>query len=73
MSNKPYYTASRQKKLTYVKEAFPNDRLIITMEQVYYKGAIKQSDFAVIIDTFLEGNRKNCDKMVRIVDEAEEK
>ena len=43
------------------------------MEQVYYKGAIKQSDFAVIIDTFLESNRKNYDKMVRIVDEAEEK
>jgi predicted nucleotidyltransferase len=66
MANKPSYTASRKKKISYAKEAFPNDRLILTMEQVYYKGVVKQADFAVIIDAFLKNNRKNYEKMLDI-------
>ncbi|HUD05440.1 MAG TPA: nucleotidyltransferase domain-containing protein [Candidatus Saccharimonadales bacterium] len=66
MANKPSYTASRKKKISYAKEAFPNDRLILTMEQVYYKGIVKQADLAVIIDAFLKNNRKNYEKMLDI-------
>lgn len=72
MANKPYYTASRRKKLDYVKEAFPSDSLILTMEQAYYKGIIKQTDFPLIVDAFLGNARKSYDKMLKLEQEIKE-
>lgn len=66
MANKPFYTASRKKKISYAKEAFPSDQLILKMEQAYYKGIIKQTDFTIIINAFLKSNRKNYEKMLDI-------
>lgn len=54
MTNKPFYTASRRKKIAYIKEVFPNERRPFLLEQVYNGGTIKQEDFRVFIDTFLE-------------------
>lgn len=70
MANKPFYSASRKKKLEYAKETFPNDRLILILEQIYYRGIVKQEDFAVIIDAFLKNNRKNYEKMLEIEKEV---
>jgi hypothetical protein len=66
MANKPFYTASRSEKIKYTKESWPNERRTTTFEQIYYKGIIKQEDFPMVIDTFLENARKNYDKMLEI-------
>lgn len=70
MANKPFYSTSRKKKLEYAKEAFPNDRLLLTLEQIYFKGIVKQEDFTLIIDAFLKNNRKNYEKMLEIEKEV---
>lgn len=66
MSNKPFYTASRKRKIAYTKESWPNERRTNTFEQIYYKGIIRQEDFPMIIDTFLENAKKNYQKLLDV-------
>lgn len=66
MSNKPFYTASRKGKISYTKESWPNERRTNTFEQIYYKGIIRQEDFPMVIDTFLENARKNYQKLLDV-------
>lgn len=66
MSNKPFYTASRKGKITYTKESWPNERRTNTFEQIYYKGIIRQADFPMVIDTFLENAKKNYQKLLEV-------
>lgn len=70
MANKPLYTSSRREKIQYVKEMFPSaQRQTITFEAIYYKGIIKQQDFSMVIDTFLENARKNYKKLIDVEEE----
>lgn len=78
MANKPLYISSRKIKIQYVKEMFPSaQRQTITFEAIYYKGIIRQEDFSMVIDTFLENARKNYKKLIdveaNIIKEQEEK
>lgn len=66
MANKPFYTASRKRKIAYTKEQWPNERRTTTLEQIYYKGTIRQEDFTMLIDTFLENAKRNYQKMLKI-------
>jgi len=66
MSNKPFYTASRKEKINYTKESWPNERRTTTFEQIYYKGIIRQEDFPMVIDTFLENAKKNYQKLLDV-------
>ena len=66
MSNKPFYTASRKGKIAYTKESWPNERRTNTFEQIYYKGIIRQEDFPMVIDTFLENAKKNYQKLLDV-------
>ena len=66
MSNKPFYTASRRRKIAYTKESWPNERRTTTFEQIYYKGIIRQEDFPMVIDTFLENAKKNYRKLLDV-------
>lgn len=67
MANKPLYTASRNDKLKYTKEAWPNERRTITLEQLYKGNAtIKQSDFPLLIDVFMENAKPNYQKLLNV-------
>ncbi len=66
MSNKPFYTASRKGKIAYTKESWPNERRTNTFEQIYYKGIVRQEDFPMVIDTFLENAKKNYQKLLTV-------
>lgn len=67
MANKPFYTASRNAKLTYTKEAWPNERRTITLEQLYKDNAtIKQEDFPLLIDVFFENAKPNYQKLLDV-------
>lgn len=66
MANRPFYTASRKGKIAYTKESWPKERRTTTFEQIYYKGIIRQSDFPMIIDTFLENAKKNYQKLLDV-------
>lgn len=70
MANKPFYTASRNGKLTYTKEAWPNERRTITLEQLYKGNAtIRKADFPMLIDVFLENAKPNYQKLLDIEEE----
>lgn len=74
MANKPYYTSSRREKIQYVKEMFPAaQRQTITFEEIYNRGIIRQQDFSMVIDTFLENAKKNYGKMIQIEKEISSK
>lgn len=77
MTNKPFYTASRQEKVQYLKEMFPTvQRQTLTFENIYLRGIIKQEDFPMVIDTFLGNAKKNYEKLKQIekdISEEEEK
>lgn len=67
MSNKPYYTASRKEKIDYIKESFPSARRQTeTFEKIYHGGVVRQQDFPLLIDTFLENGRKNYKRMLDV-------
>lgn len=67
MANKPFYTASRIGKINYTKEAWPNERRTITLEQLYKDNAsIRQADFAMLVDVFLENARPNYQKLLDV-------
>lgn len=67
MANKPFYTASRKKKIEYTKESWPGERRTTTLEQFYYqKASIRQEDFPVLVDTFLENAAKNYQKLLDV-------
>lgn len=71
MSNKPFYTVSRQEKILYIKEMFPSDqRRTLTIERVYKDGLIAHKDFPIIIDNFIANETKNYQKMLSIEKEA---
>lgn len=69
MSNKPFYTSSRKKKYEYIKEVFPDQNLILPIEQVYYaKGrTMVKDDFILLLDAYLTQARKNYDKQLAIL------
>jgi predicted nucleotidyltransferase len=67
MANKPKYTSSRKERIQYIKEMFPSaQRQTITFEAIYYKGIIRQQDFSMVIDTFLENAKKNYKKLADV-------
>lgn len=67
IANKPLYTSSRKEKIQYVKEMFPSaQRQTITFEAIYNRGIIRQKDFSMMIDTFLENARKNYAKLIQV-------
>jgi hypothetical protein len=66
MSNKPFYAASRKKKIAYTKETFPLERRTLLLEQIYNGGVVKQEDFSILIDGFLENARKSFEKLLAI-------
>lgn len=67
MANKPFYTASRNGKLTYTKEAWPNERRTITIEQLYKDNAsIRPKDFSLLIDVFFENAKTNYQKLLEV-------
>jgi len=67
MANKPFYTASRDGKLKYTKEAWPNERRTITLEQLYKGSAtIRKEDFPILIDNFLGNAKINYKKLLDI-------
>ena len=67
MANKPFYTASRAGKIKYTKEAWPNERRTITLEQLYKDNAsIRQKDFSMLIDVFLENAKPNYQKLLDV-------
>lgn len=67
MANKPKYTSNRKERIQYIKEMFPSaQRQTITFEAIYYKGIIRQQDFPMVIDTFLENAKKNYKKLTDV-------
>lgn len=66
MANKPFYSPSRNEKILYTKEVFPDHRRTNTLEQIYLDGAIKQSDFPLLIDSFLEKAKINYQKLLDV-------
>lgn len=62
MSNKPFYTASRSKKIQYVKEVFDVNPLILTLERVYFGVVAEKDSFCQLMDTFLKSARENYAK-----------
>lgn len=71
MSNKPYYSASRKKKIEHIKSAFTNAPITLTLEQIYYGALIRQEDIITLIDTFIANNRKNYEKQEVVLKEYE--
>lgn len=71
MSNKPFYTASRKEKISYTKELFPKPTRTLTIEQIYNGAVVRQEDFPVLIDTFIESVEENFNKMLAIEKEIE--
>jgi hypothetical protein len=72
MANKPYYTASRKEKIEYIKVSFPNNYRTLIIEQIYNGAIVKQDDFPVAIDTFIENMEKNFNKMLAIEKEVKD-
>ena len=66
MSNRPFYTASRKRKIDYTKEVFPTERRTFIVEQIYNGGIIKHEDFSVFIDVFLENARMSYQNLLAI-------
>ena len=67
MANKPFYTASRTGKLVYTKDAWPNERRTLTLEQLYKNNAtITQRDFPLLIDVFFENAKPNLQKLLDV-------
>ncbi len=67
MSNKPFYTSSRNEKIKYIKETLPEGRKqTSTFESLYYKGSIRKQDFSWIIDTYLENGKRNYQRMLDV-------
>ncbi len=67
MANKPFYTASRNGKLAYTKEAWPNERRTITIEQLYKDNAsVRPKDFPLLIDVFFENAKPNYQKLLDV-------
>lgn len=66
MSNKPFYTSSRKKKIDYIKEVFPNMPLTHTLEQIYYGRPVRQQDIGALIDAYLLNARKNYAKQLAL-------
>ena len=73
MANKPYYTASRKEKIEYTKVSFPNQKRTLLLEQIYNGAVIKQDDFPMLIDTFIDGVEDNFNKMLVIEKEVKDK
>lgn len=69
MSNKPFYTSSRKKKYEYIKEVFPDQNLILPIEQVYYAQGrtMVRDDYIHLLEVYLEQARKNYDKQIAIL------
>lgn len=67
MANKPFYTSSRNGKLKYTKESWPNERRTITIEQLYKNNAsIRPKDFPMLIDVFLKNAKPNYQKLLAV-------
>lgn len=66
MSNKPFYSASRKRKIQYTREVFGKHRRTNTFEQIYLKGIVEQKDFPMLIDTFLEKAKVNYEKLLAV-------
>lgn len=72
MANKPYYTASRQGKIEYTKESWPEHKRTIVVEQLYKNIAtIRQEDFPDLVEVFLTNSIPNYQKMMEKEIEAE--
>lgn len=70
ITNKPYYTGSRAERMQYIKEIFPKLlRQTLVFEDIYYSGIIRQQDFQMVIDTFLENAKRNYKKMIKVEEE----
>lgn len=65
MANKPFYSASRKKKIEFMKESQQHNRTI-TLESLYYQGkvVVKKEDFPMLIDTFLNQAKPNFEKLL---------
>ena len=67
MSNKPYYTASRRKKLDYIKENLNSSGFVDVLEKIYLgKGILSQKDFAEFIDAFMANARSSYAHLLKL-------
>jgi hypothetical protein len=67
ISNKPYYTSSRQQRIEFTKEMFPQSfRTTLIYEDIYFNRTINQTDFQLIIDSFIEKAKINWEKMLEV-------
>jgi predicted nucleotidyltransferase len=64
MSNKPFYSASRKKKIAHIDEVFPSMPLTRTLEKIYNGVMISQKDICTLINAYLGNARKNYDKQI---------
>ena len=70
ITNRPYYTSSRIERVQYLKEIFPKSlRQTLVFEDIYHSGIIRQQDFQMVIDTFLENAKRNYEKMIKVEEE----
>jgi hypothetical protein len=66
MSNKPFYTASRSKRIEYIKEVFDVNALTLTLERVYFGLIAEKDSFCQMMDAFLKIARENYAKQESI-------
>ncbi|HET9850514.1 MAG TPA: hypothetical protein VFP35_02745 [Candidatus Saccharimonadales bacterium] len=72
MANKPYYTASRAKKIEYTKQAFKDHKRTNELKRLMYaKGVLKKEDLAKLINIYINNTKKNYEKIVKVVKEFE--
>lgn len=71
MANKPFYTASRKAKIAYIKELWPGEKRVTTMEQIYERGVLSKEDLIMLIEVFLDKAKENYQKMAEIENEIQ--
>lgn len=73
MSNQPYYTANREKKLAYIRQVFPNDFRTMLLEDIYKGGTLKQEDLILFINAYIEKAKSPYGKLLAVGKEVLEK
>ncbi len=63
MSNQPFYSSSRSKRIAHTKAVFPTEKRIDTLEEIYQSGAVDKDDLIMVIETIIENAEKNYKKM----------
>lgn len=71
ISNKPFYSASRIKKLEYVKEMWTSHKRTLIFEQIYQGRILMQADFEVLIDAYMEDTVVQYKKMTDLAKDIE--